>query len=90
MCVLKYIGVLHLFSQIYSILPLYKMKWNSFFFNLLPKLYFNIICRNIVNFFWKFEVGYIQTCTSLESSTMWHSKGGHRSVLSPSSLVPIH
>jgi hypothetical protein len=28
-------------------------------------------------------VGYIQTCTSLESSTMWHPKGDHHSVLSP-------
>jgi hypothetical protein len=29
------------------------------------------------------KVGYIQTCTSLESSTMWHPKEGHHSVLSP-------
>jgi hypothetical protein len=73
---------LHSFSQIYYNLSFYKMKL-IFFSNLLPKLYFNIICKNIVNFFWKFEVGYIQTCTSLESNTMWHPKGGHRSVLSP-------
>jgi len=33
--------------------------------------------------FQKFEVGYIQTCTTLESNTMWHPKGGHRNVLSP-------
>jgi hypothetical protein len=62
------------------------MKWNeivSFLICCIPKFYSNIICKNNVNFFQKFEVGYTQTCTSLESSTMWHPKGGHRSVLSP-------
>jgi hypothetical protein len=48
----------------------------------LPRLYYNIICKNIVNFFQKFEVGYTQTCTSLESNIMWHPKGDHHSVLS--------
>jgi len=86
----KYIGILHLFSQIYSNLSLYKMKWNSSFFNLLLRLYSNIIYKNNVIFFWKFEVGYIQTCSSLESSTMWHPKGGHCSMLSLSSLIPTH
>jgi hypothetical protein len=33
--------------------------------------------------FWKFEVGYIQTCTSLETNTMWHPKGDHCIALSP-------
>ncbi len=33
--------------------------------------------------FQKFEVGYIQTCTSLKSSTMWQPKGGHHNKLSP-------
>ncbi len=47
------------------------------------KLYSNIICKNIVKIFRKFEVGYTQTCTPLESSTMRDPKGGHRSVLSP-------
>ncbi len=31
-----------------------------------------------MKFFQKFKVGYIQTCTRLES--MWHPKGGHHSV----------
>ncbi len=38
----------------------------KYIYSILPKLYFNIICKNIVNFFQKVEVGYIQTCTSLE------------------------
>jgi len=29
-CVFEYTFTLHLFSQIYSNLPLYKMEWNSF------------------------------------------------------------
>jgi hypothetical protein len=74
-CVFEYIGTLHLFSQIYSNLPLYKMKWNSFFPNILLMLYFNILYKNIVKFFQKFEVGYTQTCTPLENSIMWHPKG---------------
>ncbi len=81
-CVFEYTNTLHSFPQIYSDLPLYKMKWNSFFFNLLPRLYSNIICKNIVKIFQKFEMGYTQTCTSLESSKMWHPKGGHCNVLS--------
>jgi hypothetical protein len=63
--------------------PTYKMKWNSFFSNILPRLYSNIICKNIVKIFQKFEMGYTQTCTSLESSTMWHPKGGHHIVFFP-------
>jgi len=59
------------------------MKWNNFFFNLLPRLYSNIICKNIVKIFWKFEVVYIQTSTPLESTTMWHPKRSHYNVLSP-------
>jgi hypothetical protein len=58
------------------------IKWNKNN-NLFLKLYSNIICKNIVKIFQKFEVGYIQTCTSLESSIMWHPDGGHYSVLSP-------
>jgi len=50
---------------------------------LASKLYSNIICKNIVKIFQKFEVGYTQTCTPLESSTMWDPKGSHCSVLSP-------
>jgi len=69
-------GTLHLFPQIYSNLPLYKMKWNIFLNNILRKLYSNIICKNIVKIFQKFEVGYTQTCTSLESSIMLHPKRG--------------
>jgi hypothetical protein len=61
------------------------MKSNNMFFNILPRLYSNIICKNLVKLFQKIEVVYIQTCTSLESRTIWHPKGGHRSVLSPTS-----
>jgi hypothetical protein len=49
----------------------------------LARLYSNIICKNIVKCFQKFDVGYIQTCTFLKSNTMWHPKGDHRNVLSP-------
>jgi hypothetical protein len=35
----------------------------------------NIICKNIVKIFQKFEVRYTQTCTSLESSTYDTPKG---------------
>ncbi len=87
-CVFECIGTLHLFPQIYSNLPIHKMKWNSFLSNLLPKLYSNIICKNIVNIFQQFEVGHTQTCTSLESSTMWHPKRGHHSVFSLGSIFP--
>jgi hypothetical protein len=34
--------------------------------------------KNILKIFQKFEVGYTQTCTFQESSTMWHPKGGHQ------------
>jgi hypothetical protein len=39
-CVFEYMGTLHWFSQIYSNLPFYKMKWNSSFFLIS---YFNYI-----------------------------------------------
>jgi hypothetical protein len=55
-CVFEYIGTLYSFPQIYSNIPLYKMKW-IFFSNLLPRLFSNIICKNIVKIFRKFEVG---------------------------------
>jgi hypothetical protein len=67
--VFEYTSTLHVFPQIYYSISFYKMKWNSFFKNILPKLYSNIMCKNIVVFFQKFEVGYTQTCTSLESNT---------------------
>ncbi len=69
-CVFEYIGTLHLFPQIYSNMPLYKMKWNSFFYNLLLMLYSKIIRKNIVKIFQNFVVGYTQTCTSLENNTI--------------------
>jgi hypothetical protein len=49
-CVFEYTCTLHSFSQIYSNLPLHKMKWNNFFSNLLPRLYSHIICKHIL---WK-------------------------------------
>ncbi len=63
-CVFEYIGTLHLFPRIYSNLLLYKMKWNSFFFNILLKL------QKYLEILSKFEVGHIQTCTPLGNSTM--------------------
>jgi len=86
-CVFEYTSTLHLFPQTHSNLPLYKMKRNNFYFNVLPRLYSNIICKNIVKLFQKFEMGYIQTCTPLESNIMWHPNGGHYRVFSPSSNV---
>jgi len=82
-CVFEYTDILHSFSQMYFNLPLYKMKWNNIFSNILLRLYSNIICEKIVKIFQKFEMGYIQTCTSWENSIMWQPKGGPHSVLSP-------
>ncbi len=82
-CVFEYTCTLHSFPQIYSNIPLYKMKWNKIFSNILPRLYSNIIFKNIVKILQKFEVGYIQTNTFLESNTMWHPKGVHCNALSP-------
>jgi hypothetical protein len=48
--IFEYIGTLHLFQQIYSNLLLYKMKWNIYF-SIFPRLYSNIIWKNIVKFF---------------------------------------
>ncbi len=87
--VFEYISTLHLFPKIYSNPPLYKMKWIFFSFNILPRLYFNIIWENIMKIFQKFEIGHIQTCTSLESSIRWHPKGGHHKVFSPKN-IPWH
>jgi hypothetical protein len=55
------------------------MKWRKKKIHFLPRLNSNIIRKNIVKIFQKFEVKY----TSLESGTMWHPKGDHYSVLSP-------
>ncbi len=41
----------------------YKMKWNTLFSDILPMLCSNIICKNIVKFFQKFDMEYTQTCT---------------------------
>jgi hypothetical protein len=51
--------------------------------DLMNRKYINIICKNIMKFFQKFQVGYTQTCTPLKNSTMWHPKRGHCSVFSP-------
>ncbi len=81
----EYICTLHLFPQIY-----YNFSWNEiyFFSNTLPRLYFNIISKNIVKISWNFEVVYTQTCTSLENNTIWHPRRGHGSMLSPTN-IPI-
>jgi hypothetical protein len=63
----------------------YFIKWNEILY--FSKLYYNIIYKNIVKIFEMFEVGYIQTCTSLESSTMWHPKGGNCNVFSPKKIL---
>jgi hypothetical protein len=73
-CVFEYVGTLHSFPQIYSNLPFYKMKWFFFFSNILPRVIF-IICKNIMKGFQKFEIGQIQTCTSLKSIIKWHPNG---------------
>jgi len=59
-------SILHSFPQIYSNLSLYK---EIVFSNILLRLYFNIICKNFVKIFQKFEAGYIQICTFLKHST---------------------
>jgi len=84
--VFEYISTLHLFPQVYSSNTLYKMKWNNFLFNILPRLYSNIICKDIMKLFQKFDMGYIQACTPLESSIMWHPNG-HHNVLSPIIII---
>jgi hypothetical protein len=79
--VFEYIFTWHLFHKYTSISHV--IKWNDFLnINILPRLYSNIICKNVVNFFQNFEVGYIQTCTPLESNTMWRPTRGHYNVLS--------
>jgi hypothetical protein len=85
-CVFEYISTLHSFLQIYCNLTLYKMKWNNFWKNFLPKLYCNIICKNIVKISQKFEVKYTQTCTPLKRSIIWQPKGDHYNVFSPKSM----
>ncbi len=40
------------------------------------RLYFNIICKNIVISFEILRWDTFQTCTSLESNIMWYPKGG--------------
>jgi hypothetical protein len=82
-CIFEYTSTLHLLSQICSNLQIYKTKWNLYFSNILFRSYSNIIWKSIVKFFQNFDVGYIQTCTSLESNTMWHPKGDHHNVFSP-------
>ncbi len=57
--------------------------WNEIIhYNILFKLYSNIICKNIVKIFQKFEMGNIQTHTFLKKNTNWHPEGHHCSVLS--------
>jgi hypothetical protein len=65
------------------------IKWNEIILILifLPMLYFNIICKNIMKIFQKFEVGYTQTCPSLESNTMWHPKRSRYKVISPNNII---
>ncbi len=68
--VCEYIGRVHLFPQIYSNLQPYKMKRNSFFFNILPKLYSNIICKKNCDFFSKVWSGIHSNMHTPESNTM--------------------
>jgi len=74
-----------LFPQIYSNLPIYKLTWNSFIFNIFPRLNYN--SNNIMKFFQKFKMEYIQKCTPLEIGTIWHPKGGHHNVFSPNTHI---
>ncbi len=90
-CVFEYTSALHLFSKIYSNLPLYKMKRNNFEKNILLILYFNIICKTIVKFFQKFEVGHNQTCTSLVKwYNMTSQKGSLYCVFTPHIVKTLH
>jgi len=64
-CVFKYTNTLHLFSQIYSNLPLYKMKWNSYFL-IFCIGYILIECaKKMWNSFKKFR------CESLQHAYPW-------------------
>jgi hypothetical protein len=50
--------------------------WNEIIhYNILFKLYSNIICKNIVKIFQNFEMGYIQTCTFLKKIQIDTPKG---------------
>jgi hypothetical protein len=69
--VYEYIGIIHLFPQIYSNLQPYKMKRNNFFLNILPKLYPNIICKKNCDFFSKVWGEIHSNMHTLESNTMW-------------------
>jgi hypothetical protein len=51
--IFEYTSTLHLFPQIYYNISFNKMKWNKFIKNILPNLYSNIMCKNIVvHSFW--------------------------------------
>jgi hypothetical protein len=53
------------------------IKWNEIKKILISCLGYILTqyVENILKIFQKFEVGYTQTCTSLESSAMWHPRG---------------
>jgi hypothetical protein len=83
-CVFEYTSTLHLFPQIYSNLPLYKMKWNNSFFNILPLGYILTFNAKILwNSFKSLKWDRFKHAHPLENNIMWHPKGGHYSVLSP-------
>jgi hypothetical protein len=70
-CVFEYTNTLHLFPQIYSNFPLYKMKWNSSFFNILLLGYIlTYYAKTLWNFFKSLKWDKFQTCILLESNIM--------------------
>jgi hypothetical protein len=44
------------------------------------QIMWNDMVQYTFNFYKDYEVGYIQTCTPLESNIMWHPKGGHYNI----------
>jgi hypothetical protein len=73
-CVFEYMYIAFFSTNILQSLTLWnEMKY--IYIYILPRLYSNIICKNVVKIFENFEMGYTQTCTSLESNIMQHPKG---------------
>jgi len=73
-CVFEHKCTLHLFSQIYSNLTHYKMKWNIFSFNILLRLYSSIICKNMWNSLKSLKWNTFKHAHPWENSIMWHPK----------------
>ncbi len=64
------------------------IKWNEIVSFLISRLrlYYNIIWKNKL---WKYFRSLRWDTFKLESSTMWHPKGDHCSVLSPMNMIYV-